>query len=247
MSEFLFEKAGTKINRGISMIIYADPGIGKTTLASTLTPGETLIINTEAGVGPLLGSDHLVFNLNIENLMDIERLYKYLRTEKHPFKNIVLDNISELEQLEILHLTRKRGKEFTEIREYGDSACKIREWLHLFRDLVEQDINVIFNAWEGQVELKKVDGVTLNRMFPKLMKSIAPEMCGLVDVVGHLEVHEKSGQRWIRIGPHEMYITKTQFKGLEGGEEANLPVLLEKLYAHDYTPHQQHVVSEAPE
>ena len=34
---------GSEITKGISLLIYADPGIGKTTLAATLPVGETLI------------------------------------------------------------------------------------------------------------------------------------------------------------------------------------------------------------
>lgn len=229
-----FEKVGNKINRGISMLFYSDPGIGKTTLASTLPVDETLIINTEAGLGPLLGTNHSVFNCHGDEVEKIDGLYTYLRTQKHPFKHVVVDNISELEQWIILALTKKRGKEFTEIREYGDAAFKMRELLHWFRDLVYQNINVVFNAWEFPLEIKNVDGCVITKTFPKMSKRLAPEACGIVDVVGHLEVHTKSNKRWVRLGPSEQYITKCQFKGLDTGEPADLMVILDKLRGYDY-------------
>ena len=225
---------GDSIDRGISMVVYADPGVGKTTLAGTLPPGETLIISTEAGIGPLLGTNHNVFDLYGQNVEKLEDLYKYLRTGNHPFKYVVLDNISELEQRILSSLTQRRGKEFTEIKEYGDSAFKMREYLHLFRDLVYQNITVIFNAWEFLLDVKQDGGILITRTFPKLSRKLAPEVCGIVDVVGHLEVHEKSGKRWLRIGPSAQYITKTQFKGLDDGELADLPALLTKLYSYNY-------------
>lgn len=230
-----FSKAPTKINRGIAFLIYANPGVGKTTLAATLPAGETLIINTEAGLGPLLGTNHLVYDLHGDNVAQLDELYKYLRTQKHPFKYVVLDNVSELEQWLILSLTHQRGKEFTEIREYGDAAYKMREFLHLFRDLIYQGITVVFNAWEFPLEIRNVDGCVITQTFPKLMKSVAPEFCGIVDVVGHLEVHEKSGKRWIRFGPSAQYITKTQFKGLDlAGEIPDFPTIIQKLLDYDY-------------
>lgn len=227
-------KIGDKIDRGISIIVYADPGAGKTTLASTLPAGETLIINTEAGLGPLLGTNHVVFDLHGENVDQVEELYKYLRTEKHPFKYVVLDNISELEQWVLLSLTQRRGKEFTEIKEYGDAAFKMREYLHLFRDLVYNDICVIFNAWEFLLDVKQESGIIITKTFPKLAKRLAPEACGIVDVVAHLEVHEKSNKRWLKLGSSSQYITKSQFQGLEDAEPADLPPLFAKLYAYDY-------------
>lgn len=233
--ELNFEEVPNKINRGISILIYADPGVGKTTLASTLPEKETLIINTEAGLGPLLGTKHVVFNLHGDEVKQLNDLYKYLRTEKHPFKYVVLDNISELEQWVILAITQRRGKEFTEVKEYGDAAYKIREYIHLFRDLIYEGITVVFNAWEFPLEIRRTSGEVITKTFPKVAKRIAPELCGIVDVVGHLEVHEKSRKRWIRLGPSDQYITKCQFKGLSDGEPADLPSLLEKLYKYDYT------------
>ena len=237
--ELKIETIPNSIKRGIAFIIYSDPGIGKTTLAGTLPVGKTLIVNTEAGLGPLLGTKHIVFNV-LEAIKDkslelvIEELYKHLRTQKHPFKYVVLDNLSELEQQLILHLTNKRKKETPELREYGDSSFKMKEWVHKFRDLIYQGITIIFNAWEFPLEIKNNSGIIITKTFPMIGKRIAPQVCGIVDVVGHLEVHEKSGKRWIRFGPNEQYITKSQFKGLDTGEPADLPTVIEKLLAYDY-------------
>jgi phage nucleotide-binding protein len=220
-------------------VIYGDPGQGKTTLATTLPEGETLILNSEAGLGPLLGTKHVVFNLlaavkNYEIEQVVDSLYKHLRTEKHPFKYVVVDNLSELEQQLILNLTMRRNKETPELKEYGDVGFKMKEWVRLFRDLVYQGITVVFNAWEMALEIKSSEGSIITKTFPMVGKKLAPQVCGIVDVVGHLEVHEKTGQRWIRFGPSAQYITKSQFKGLDGGEPADLPMLINKLLAFDY-------------
>jgi phage nucleotide-binding protein len=234
-----FETIPQSINRGIAFLIYSDPGVGKTTLASTLPSKETLIVGCEAGLGPLLGTEHAYFNVlsamankPLEEVID--ELYRFLRTQKHPFKYLVIDNVSELEQQLILYLTNKRKKETPEIREYGDSSFKMKEWVHQFRDLIYQGITVVFNAWEFPLEIKNHDGVILTKTFPLIGKKIAPQICGIVDVVGHLEVHEKSGKRWIRFGPSDQFITKCQFKGLENGEPADLPLLISKLLAYNY-------------
>ena len=236
-----FEKTPNKINRGISMIIYSDCGIGKTTTCATLPERETLIITVEAGVGPLLGTNHVIFDVlkavdpethNIEEVID--GLYKFLRTEQHPFKNVVVDNLSELEQQLILNITKKHGKHTPEIREYGEASYKMKEWVHLFRDLVFQNINVIFNAWEFPLEIRNSDGTVISKTFPMVGKKIAPQICGIVDVVGRLEANEKTQERRLKFRQEDQYITKSQFKGLADLEPPDLPYILEKLNAFNY-------------
>lgn len=238
---FNLEAVGNKIDRGISFIIYSDPGIGKTTMACTLEPEVTLIINTEAGLGPILGTGHHVFNVvkavnntgkDLETV--ISDIYRKLRTEEHPYENVVVDNLSELEQQLIHSLTSKRGKETPELREYGEAAYKMKEWVHNFRDLVFNNINVVFNAWEFPIDIQNNEGRVITKTFPMIGKKLAPQACGIVDVVGHLEIYPKSGKRWVRFGPHDQYITKSQFKGLDMGELPEFPQILEKLRSYDY-------------
>lgn len=225
---------GKEIDRGISMLIYSDPGVGKTTLASTLPVGETLIINTEAGLGPLLGTGHHVRFLE-SNLKDLQKCYEDIATKKHPYKNIVVDNISELQDWMVITLTQMRGKDFTEIKEHGDTGQKMREYLHLFRDLVYKGMNVVFNAWEFPLPIEEGEDITVTRLYPKLYKRIAPELCGIVDMVGHLEKYDKTGDRFVRFEGTTKIIAKTQFKGIGKFEPANLPHIFTKVKAYDYT------------
>jgi phage nucleotide-binding protein len=231
--ELKFAKAGNVINRGISFCIYGDPGVGKTTMATTLPADETLIINTEAGLGPTLGKNHVIFNLK-NDLSDLDKLYQYLRTEKHPFKNVVIDNISELQEWILLKLTKIRTKEFCSRAEYGDAGFKMKETLHLFRDLIYQDINVVFNAWEATIDMLSTEGVAESKLYPKVFKSVAPELCGIVDVVGRLMVFEKTQKRWLRVAPMDKFVAKCQFEGLDEDEVADFGVIIKKLKEHNY-------------
>lgn len=244
-----YEKiAPAKISRGIAMIIYADPGRGKTTLASTLPVGDTIIITVEAGVGPLIGTGHRVVDvkeamantgLSIEAIMN--DLYRKIRTREVIVGNIVIDNMSELIKCVLHHFTESRKKEFPEIKEHGDTAYKIMEWLNNWRDLVDLGINVVFNAWETQLDIQNSDGTIITKTCPDLGKSSTLRACGLVDAVGHLEVFEKTGKRWIRFGSDRQYLVKCQFKGLTsidnptGAQQPDLQEIILKLKNYDYS------------
>ena len=237
-----FKKAGDKLERGISFIIYGDPGVGKTTMATTFPSREnTLIISSEAGDGPLLGTGVSVYQLDrSRRLGDLEGLYKHLRTGTHEWKYIVLDNISEMETWMLRDIVRDHGKTEPYIQEYKSNSWKMDEYLTLFRDLIYQGITIVFNAWEMPMEYKSVEGVVESKTFPKLSKNLARKVSGLVDVVGHMTVNEKSQKRWLRVAPSDQYVSKSQLKGIgdedgrEGWEEPNFTTILEKLYAYDY-------------
>lgn len=244
----LGQSAPVTIDRGLSLIIYSDPGVGKTTMSATLPVGKTLIINTEAGIGPLLGTGHIVFSVKktmIQNNVSIETvmndLYKTIRTGEFPVENVVIDNVSELIQSLLHHYTESRKKEFPEIREHGDTAYKVMEWISNWRDLVDMNINVVFNAWEFPYDIQNNDGTVITKTCPTLGKASTFRACGLVDAVGHLEAYEKTGKRWVRFGPSKQFLTKTQFKGLvtpdnpSGAQPPDLTHIINVLKNYDYS------------
>lgn len=240
-----------KVDRGVSLIIFGDPGVGKTTTAATLPIGDTLIINTEAGIGPLLGSGHTVFSVkqammnggNIETVMN--DIYKRIRTRELVVKHVVIDNVSELIQALLHHYTDSRRKEFPELKEHGDTAYKVMEWISNWRDLVDLDIDVVFNAWEFPYDIQNNDGTVITKTCPTLGKASTFRACGLVDAVGHLEVFEKTGKRWIRFGPSKQFLTKCQFKGLvttdnpSGAQPPDLTQIINTIKSYDYTKKEQ--------
>lgn len=241
--EIVFDTSPTAINRGLSIMIYANPGIGKTTLGTTLPKEETLFVVTEAGMGPLIGKGFQYFDvlaamknnpqMPLEEIM--AEFYKSIRTNpKFPFKYIVIDNLSELESQLLSDYTKRRKKPFPEAKEYGDVAYRIHEWVVLFRDLQYQGITVIFNVWEKQMEMKSLTGESFTMAYPYLSGRNAAAIPGIVDAVGHLET--KGEMRMVQFGQSSMCLTKCQFQGLSK-EDPNLIVILNKIKEYSYAEH----------
>lgn len=238
--EFKYEIAPTSLDRGISILIYGNPGVGKTTLGCTLPKEETLFVVTEAGIGPLIGKGFQYFDvlaaMKNNPLVPLEEIiqefYKSLRTNpKLPFKYIVIDNLTELENQLLGDYTKRRKKPFPEAKEYGDVAYRIHEWVTLFRDLQYQGITVVFNVWEKQYELKSQTGESYTMAYPYLSGRNAAQIPGIVDAVGHLEIITGGDgpQWWVQFGPDSMHLTKCQFPVGLGKEPADLMVILNKI------------------
>jgi phage nucleotide-binding protein len=194
-----------------------------------------LIVNAEAGLGPLLGTGHHVLNINDTNIMKLDDLIRDIYNKKIKFKNIVFDNVSLIEQWLLLHYTNRRNKEFPELIEYKETSVKLRQWITNWRNLTEMGMNVVINAWEMTLDIKTDSGMVKTITVPKMPKKLSLDMVGIIDIVGHLEIDQKSDRRWINLGPSEQYVCKTQFKGLDSGEEANFPGLFSKVLAFDYS------------
>ena len=246
--EIQLQVAPNSINRGISVLIYSNPGVGKTTLGTTLPKEETLFVVTEAGMGPLIGKGFQYFDvlaaMKNNPLMPLEEIiqefYKDLRTRNGlGFKYIVIDNLTELENQLLGDYTRRRKKPFPEGKEYGDVAYRIHEWVVLFRDLTYQGITVIFNVWERQAEIKSSTGEMYTMAYPFLSGRNSVQIPGLVDAVGHLST--KGEVRTVDFSQNTLCLTKSQFQG-PSKEPADLMVILDKINSYKYTvPDIEHI------
>ena len=95
-------KKASELQRGtnFSALIYAPPGTGKTTTIKYL-PGRTLVIDVDRTTIVLAGEDNI--DIVYADLNDTEVGFKKMLKEIHDehikdYDNIVIDNISELEQ-----------------------------------------------------------------------------------------------------------------------------------------------------
>ena len=226
-SGFIIRRAPLTIDRGISVIVYANPGVGKTTLCAGLPPDETLIINCEAGIGPLLGTGHWIMDFHEANKNGdipetIGLIMKAIRDNSNTIKYVVVDNISLLLIMALVESTSKKSKVQPEKSEYGENAFRAHEWINQLRDLTFLGVNVIMTAWENSVELARNDGVVITTTVPMIGKRTAYTSAGIFDVCAHLEIEPSTQTRWLRVKPSDQCLTKCQFYWVEDQKPADL-------------------------
>jgi len=188
---------------GITMLVYGKPGTGKTTLAGTLPPEETLLINIEGGTGVL--SDKPIDMVEIDkNLGNLELILEQLDAGTK-YKHIFFDSATELEMAMLVYLG-SQGKlhGVPEMQHYQRVQFGIRRILRRLRDLKDRGINVIVTAHEMDIDTQLENGQTITKTIPALSKRVVFEVCGLFDIVAHLEISSKEGhegERGLRLDP----------------------------------------------
>ncbi len=217
-------------NEGISMVIYGEPGTGKTTVLGSLPEGQTLFIDADGGLSTLAKKKHTYISMPLPDtagdgqeykfLDKLDEIYNSLRFETHPYLNIVIDSASEFEKYLQLALQNVRGKQFMSLKEYGDAAQLTAKYLKQFRDLkypdntkVRKPINIFFSALQFPLEILKSSDITITKMYPMLTKKLAPTICGIVDIVARMEILE-DGKRGLRIIPLPDVTAKCRFANI---------------------------------
>lgn len=205
---------------GITMLLYGESGIGKSSLLGTME-GKTLVIDVEGGLG-VLGKKKSVDRVVIrEDLSNVKAVFDALVTAHADYDNICLDSSTELEKFMQIRLAAegKKSDGMPSLHDYGVAQFKVRGYLRVLRDLKERGVNIVVTALEMPLELDaSVDGVVHSRLYPMMSKKLAPEVCGIFDVVAHMEVSSKEGsegRRFVRLTSSDSCIAKNRFGGVQ--------------------------------
>lgn len=216
-----------------SFVFYGQSGSGKTTLASTF-PGPILLFDIrDEGTDSVADVKGMEVK-EVESLEDFEEDYFWLVKNPKKYKTIVIDTVSQWQQLvteELVGTTGRSGKPITEWgemtqRQHGQVAAYMKRWIVDWRDLTKEGMNVVFLAqqrvFNGDEESR--DSQIAPEVGPQLSPAIAKVLNASVSVIGstfirnRIERKEEKGKKKViehmeyclRIGPDPVYTTKVR-------------------------------------
>lgn len=203
----------SNIKRGRVLLIYGEAGAGKTTLLDTLNE-PTLLINLDCGEQVLAGEHIRVFDLITPQGTDITKIKRFegmaeilLKETELPYKYVVIDNVSELQDAYNECLQAQRGVKYPRQLDYRDTGIEIKRWLRRLRNLTYKGVNVIYIAWEDTAKIEDIGGTVQSEKLPMIMGKTCRQIMGLVDFVGVLRVSKK-GDRFLQFDSDSKYLAK---------------------------------------
>lgn len=174
----------------INMLIYGDPGVGKTVLAGSASAVEALApviyIDVEGGTLSLRERFPEVKVIRIKTFNDLGKVFEELARGNHGYKTVVLDSISEIQKFGMYAVMKRalendpdRDPDLPGIGEWGKNTEQMRRFIRAFRDL---PMNTIFLALGATDQDKRGNKLTK----PALSAKLSNEVAGFLDVVCYM-------------------------------------------------------------
>lgn len=180
-----------------NMLVYGEPGSGKTTLAGSADAvpemRKVLFVDVEGGTLSLRTRYPEVEMVRVKSWQDMQSVYNELYVGNHGFSTIVVDSLTECQKMSMDKILKAKVDEYEEpsdvpgIREWSINIEQIRKFVRMFRDL---PVNTIFTALSKSDKNMKTGAI---KRKPSLSGKVADEVAGFLDIVTYLYMKEIEG------------------------------------------------------
>ncbi|WP_203640714.1 AAA family ATPase [Levilactobacillus andaensis] len=208
----------TDIKRGedFSVLIYAQPGVGKTSTLRYL-PGRTLVIDVDRTTNVLAGVPNVdVVKLDTKHPLEGARslLGEIYKTQLSNYDNIAFDNISEFEQAwlgeKANEAKTKSGADMgiPQMNDYNQFGFYLPDMIRFINSW--PGVNKVYTAWETTRQIDTPTGQTYNQFVPQMREKLVTNVMGLMNVVGRMVISDKTGARGFILKPSNAAFAKNQ-------------------------------------
>lgn len=205
-------------------LIYGNSGVGKTTLAGSLSVYNPIVISLEAGLLSLKNFD--VDYVEVDSSCRISSLRKILEEVKNSdYDTVFIDSLTEISEAMYDMAKAEYPDARNTMQRYGYCKELMIRFLKYTRDF---DKNVIYTA------LQKDDKDETGRRFhlPKLVGSVKEDAMAYMDFVFALRVVEKDGEkvRVLQTEEGDGFQAKDRSGELNSFEKPNLSEVIAKVF-----------------
>jgi len=195
------EHAENQVKTFVCGMIFAAPGMGKTTAIPFILQGKkkllididrsSQVLRSQAAVDKIEGLAPLLVDVDIIKVgLDISKWVEVVAwLEAGAYKDyecIFVDNISELEHQMLTEYGRVgKNDGAPELLHYNRVQFKIVDYVRRLRAL---DTNIIFTAWEDRMDIVHPSGEKYTLLVPRLSGKSMDTVCGLCNVIAHLDM-----------------------------------------------------------
>lgn len=217
----------TDLERHFTACIYGRNKTGKTTFAASSDLDTFLIDCNEKGTDSITHPDFKnVTYYPVNQYLDIDPAYWYLRSSDHKHKVVVIDTISMLATIcmkwvlkEDVERDLDRDPLTPDKRSWGKVGEALKETILRYRNLSEtRGMHVLFIAQEKKTTSEDdEEGGTVVEVHPELSPSPRSTLLSAVGTIGRLYVKEVEKnektimQRRLLLGAHPKYIAGTRY------------------------------------
>lgn len=187
------ETGTAKKNRVLNMLLYGQPGVGKTTFASYAK--NPLIADLERGLTSIV--DRNIQYVSVDSVQSFE-MAKKIAIEKK-YDTFVVDSLTRFCDIAMKDILKKNKKTKPMIADWGELANVVKSMVW---DLQSEDISTIFIAHE---KITDEDGIS--RRTPALSGQLSQVIAGVVDVVGYMFAY-KDDNIYLGLNPRSEYVAK---------------------------------------